>query len=69
MRYVITSAGDSVKEWRSKPLSLMENGLEYDVKKYLELLERAAEEILDGLAPKQRPRPRGELELPLLFGG
>lgn len=66
LRYVITSAGDAVKEWRSKPLSLMENGLEYDARRYLELLERAASEILDGLAPAARPKRKPEeLELPL----
>ncbi|MBI3552885.1 MAG: hypothetical protein HY077_10240 [Elusimicrobia bacterium] len=49
VRYVITAAKDKVKEWRSKPLSLMEGALEYDSARYLELLERAAEEILGGL--------------------
>jgi len=73
VRYVITNAADAVKEWRSKPLSLMENGLEYDVKKYLELLDRAAWEILDGLAPAPEPRSKRRsaalqaLELPLIF--
>lgn len=33
----------------------MENGLEYDVGKYLQLLDRAAWEILDGLVPAQAP--------------
>jgi len=69
VRYVITAASDPVKEWRSKPLALMEHGLEYDVKKYLELLDRAAWEILDGLAPApapRRPPPAPKpLELPL----
>lgn len=71
VRYVITAASDEVKEWRSKPLALMENGLEYDVKKYLELLERAAREVLDGLiAPAQERRQRAAppLELPLNWG-
>ncbi len=71
VRYVITNAKDSVKEWRAKPLSLMENGLEYDQKKYLELLERAAWEILDGLAPPPAPkrsaRPPQTPELPLVW--
>ena len=71
VRYVITNASDAVKEWRSRPLSLMENGLEYDVKKYLELLERAAWEILDGLAAAPASKrgiiPPGTLELPLLW--
>lgn len=73
LRYVITSAGDAVKDWRSKPLALMENGLEYDVGKYLALLERAAGEILDGLVPapeparKKRAAPPDVLELPLSY--
>jgi DNA polymerase elongation subunit (family B) len=49
VRYIITSARDKVKEWRSRPLALSEGALEYDAGKYLELLERAAAEILDGL--------------------
>jgi DNA polymerase-2 len=74
VRYVITNASDAVKEWRSKPLSLMENGLEYDAKKYLELLDRAADEILDGVAARPQPSskrrgaPDGALELPLFWG-
>jgi hypothetical protein len=73
VRYVITGAGDKVKEWRSKPLALMENGLEYDVGKYLQLLERAAREILDGLVPapapaaKKRREADSGLELPLVW--
>ena len=73
VRYVITSAKDAVKEWRAKPLSLMENGLEYDAKKYLELLDRAAWEILDGLVPPPAPKTRKRsaapppLELPLVW--
>ncbi len=38
-----------VKDWRVRPLALLEDGFEYDAGKYLELLERAAEEILDGI--------------------
>jgi DNA polymerase elongation subunit (family B) len=73
VRYVITNAKDAVKEWRSRPVSLMENGLEYDVKKYMELLERAAWEILDGLTPapvaavKKRAVSPESLDLPLLW--
>ncbi|MDD5629690.1 MAG: DNA polymerase domain-containing protein [Elusimicrobia bacterium] len=55
VRYVITAAHDKVKDWRAKPLALMDGPLEYDVGRYLELLERAADEILDGLAA---PRPQ-----------
>jgi DNA polymerase elongation subunit (family B) len=74
VRYVISSAKDPVKEWRSRPLALMEDGFEYDVKKYLELLERAAWEILDGLVPPPAPSPQRRAaapdapELPLLWG-
>ena len=73
VRYIITNADDEVKDWRSKPLALMENGLEYDVGKYLQLLERAAWEILEGLAPapelkiKRRKCPSAVLDLPLLW--
>ncbi|NNN05333.1 MAG: hypothetical protein HKL90_05485 [Elusimicrobia bacterium] len=73
VRYVITHADDKVKDWRSKPLALMENGLEYDRVKYLQLLDRAAAEILDGLAPPaQQPiqrtkEPAALLELPLIW--
>jgi DNA polymerase elongation subunit (family B) len=73
VRYVITNAKDKVKDWRSKPLALMENGLEYDVGKYLELLDRAATEILDGLIPKPMERKErlgpktNALELPLVW--
>lgn len=73
VRYIITNADDKVKEWRSKPLALMENGLEYDVAKYLQLLDRAAGEILDGLVPvkllvkKTSSLSTKSLELPLTW--
>jgi len=74
VKYVIANAKDRVKEWRAQPLALMEGGLEYDVARYLELLERGAREILDGLvdapAPAKKSRaaaPPREPELPLLF--
>jgi DNA polymerase-2 len=66
VRFVIASAKDEVKDWRVRPLSLLEDGLEYDAGEYARLLDRAAWEILDGLAPREeagaRPRPR-QLEL------
>ncbi len=71
VRYVITSAKDAVKEWRSRPLTMLEGGLEYDAEKYLELLDRAAWEILDGIVPHPEPPgppprpPSPQLELPL----
>ncbi|MCX5795398.1 MAG: hypothetical protein NTY77_07895 [Elusimicrobia bacterium] len=64
VRYVMTAAKDKVKDWRTKPVALMDGPLEYDVGKYLELLDRAAEEILAGLAPEPaatRPPRQGEL--------
>ncbi|TBR20738.1 hypothetical protein EPO15_12255, partial [bacterium] len=49
LRYVISSAKDPVKDWRVTPLALMEGALEYDPVKYLQLLDRAVREIVDGL--------------------
>ncbi len=75
VRFVITAASDKVKEWRSTPLALMEGGLEYDVGKYLQLMDRAALEVLDGLLPPAAPRataraksPPADPELPLVWG-
>lgn len=74
VRYVITNAKDKVKEWRAQPLALMEGGLEYDVVRYLELLNRAAYEVLDGLVsppPTTRKTEPNKVqrapELPLIF--
>ncbi len=49
IQYVLASAKDKVKDWRVIPLALTGNYFEYDVKKYLELLERAFWTITDGL--------------------
>ena len=49
VRYVIAAAKDKVKEWRTQPLALQEGPLDYDPAKYLEFLERATDEILDGV--------------------
>lgn len=57
VRYVITAARDKIKEFRGRPLALIEDGFEYDVRKYLELLERAAEEILCGLTSRPPSSP------------
>ena len=52
----------------------MENGLEYDVGKYLQLLERAAMEILEGLVAEARTVNKKivileeVMELPLSWG-
>ncbi|MBI5596095.1 MAG: hypothetical protein HY928_08415 [Elusimicrobia bacterium] len=57
LRYVISSAKDPVKDWRVTPLALLEGPLEYDPKRYGELLDRAEREILDGLdAPPEQLR-------------
>ncbi len=45
VQHVICSSKDKVKDWRAMPLPLIET-LEYDPRKYLELLERAADEIM-----------------------
>ncbi len=50
VQYVICSAKDKIKDWRAVPLPLIEI-LEYDPKKYLELMERAATEILGIASP------------------
>lgn len=49
VRYIIAAANEKVKDWRTTPLALLDGPLEYDAAKYLELLRRAANEILDGL--------------------
>jgi DNA polymerase elongation subunit (family B) len=72
VRYVITAAKDRVEDWRAKPLALMDGPLEYDAAKYLELVERAAAEVLGGLIaapPPQRKKAaaRAEAELPLVW--
>jgi DNA polymerase-2 len=75
LRFVISSAKDTVKEWRVTPLALLEGPLEIDSGKYVELLERAAWEILEGLATKPpaenkrrlRKKTPGTLLLPLVF--
>ena len=45
VQYVISSAKDGVKDWRAVPLALIDI-LEYDHRKYIELLERAVTEII-----------------------
>ncbi|OIO08419.1 MAG: hypothetical protein AUJ52_08280 [Elusimicrobia bacterium CG1_02_63_36] len=75
LRFVIASAKDPVKEWRVTPLALLEGPLEFDERKYAQLLERAAWEILEGLMPepakpeKKRPRRNAPeaLLLPLIY--
>ena len=57
VRYVITATKDKVKDWRTKPVALIDGPLEYDVGKYLDLLDHAANEILDGIAPVPIEKP------------
>jgi len=54
IQFILASAKDKVKDWRVIPLALAGSYFEYDVKKYLELLERAFRTIADGLSPNQR---------------
>ena len=41
--------GEKVKDWRVAPVALLDGPLEYDQARYLELLDRAAAEVLEGL--------------------
>lgn len=45
MQYVICSTKDGIKDWQAMPLPLIKI-LEYDPRKYLELLESAAADII-----------------------
>ncbi len=56
IQYVLASAKDKVKDWRVIPLALTGNYFEYDVKKYLALLERAYLTMTEGLSPSERSR-------------
>lgn len=73
VRFVIAASKDKVKEWRVAPLALMDGPLEYDAAKYLELTERAAAEVLDGLVAveprgkKKKPAALQAPELPLVW--
>lgn len=49
VQYVISSAGDRVKDYRVTPLALIRDSFEFDQKKYLELLERAYRTVVEGL--------------------
>jgi len=53
IQYVISSAKDKVKDWRVTPLALAGSYTEYDVNKYLELLERAYLSVLEELLRTQ----------------
>lgn len=46
---MIAASREKVKDWRTQPLALMDGPLEYAPEKYLELLDRAAVEVLGGL--------------------
>ena len=49
VRYIIVDAKEKVKDWRVKPLALLDGNFTYDPAKYGELVDRAAAEILEGL--------------------
>jgi len=69
IQYVIASAKDKVKDWRIIPLVLAGNYFEYDVKKYLELLERTFLTIAEGLTTRkvlQKPSKPKQMELALM---
>ena len=69
IQYVIASAKDKVKDWRIIPLALAGNYFEYDVKKYLELLERAFRTITEGLFERNvlpKPTKPRQMELELI---
>jgi DNA polymerase elongation subunit (family B) len=49
VRYLITSSGDKVIDFRATPLAFVNEVQEVDTAKYLELWQRCRDEILDGL--------------------
>lgn len=49
VRYIITSSGDKVVDFRATPLAFVSESPEVDTNKYLELWQRCREEIMDGL--------------------
>jgi DNA polymerase elongation subunit (family B) len=52
VRYIITSSGDKVLDFRATPLAFVNEAPEVDTKKYIELWQRCREEIMDGLEEK-----------------
>jgi DNA polymerase-2 len=52
VRYIITSSGDKVVDFRATPLAFVSESPEVDTKKYLELWQRCRDEIMDGLEEK-----------------
>jgi len=52
VRYIITSSGDKVVDFRATPLAFVSEAPDVDTKKYLELWQRCRDEILDGLEEK-----------------
>jgi DNA polymerase elongation subunit (family B) len=52
VRYIITSSGDKVVDFRATPLAFVSEAPEVDTKKYLELWQKCRDEILDGLEEK-----------------
>jgi DNA polymerase elongation subunit (family B) len=56
VRYIITSSGDKVVDFRATPLAFVSEAPDVDTKKYLELWQRCRDEILDGLEAKSPAR-------------
>jgi DNA polymerase elongation subunit (family B) len=62
VRYIITSAGDKVVDFRATPLAFVSESPEVDTEKYVELWQRCRDEIMDGLEetppiPSLREKP------------
>ncbi|MBL8024452.1 MAG: hypothetical protein JNK54_09270 [Elusimicrobia bacterium] len=49
VRYIITSSGDKVVDFRATPLAFVSEAPEVDTQKYLELWQRCRDEIMEGL--------------------
>jgi DNA polymerase elongation subunit (family B) len=67
VRYIITSSGDKVVDFRATPLAFVSEAPEVDTKKYLELWQRCRDEIMDGL--EEKPRRPGARRSHRIFPG
>jgi DNA polymerase elongation subunit (family B) len=67
IQYIVVSAGDKVKDFRSQPLVLLEGVLEYDQRWYLEMMEKGAEEITGGLFPRSAQTSSRTLQRDFIF--
>lgn len=66
VRYIITSSGDKVVDFRATPLAFVSEAPEVDTKKYLELWQRCRDEIMEGLEEKSPVLPVRETPAPFL---